>query len=218
VLSANATIEADAEPNALPVTKRDWSWWLGAAISVGILVAAFYQLRLVDISSVAAMVPSSPLFWLAFAGAYFIGPAGDWLIFRRLWSIPASGFVALTRKMIGNELLLGYIGEVYFYTWARRRTQMTSAPFGAIKDVAILSALAGNAVTLAMLALAFPLIGSHTHGIGRRGHSHVERAALLRQAHLQPAAPRALDRQWHSSCPHPQLCWLQRAGMASRAA
>lgn len=169
VLSANATVRADlaanAEPGVLPVAKRDWTWWLGAAISVGILVAALYQLRLVNLAEVSAMVPASPLFWLAFAGAYFIGPAGDWLIFRRLWSIPAAGFVALTRKMIGNELLLGYIGEVYFYTWARRRTQMTSAPFGAIKDVAILSALTGNAITLAMLALAFPLIGSLEFGI-----------------------------------------------------
>jgi len=178
VLSANASVGAASadqpptpaapaivEPSALAVPKRDWTWWLGAAISVAVLIAALYQLRLVNIAEVAAMVPASPLFWLAFAGAYFIGPAGDWLIFRRLWTIPASGFVALLRKMIGNELLLGYIGEVYFYTWARRRTQMTSAPFGAIKDVAILSALTGNAITLAMLALAFPLIGSLEFGI-----------------------------------------------------
>lgn len=179
MLTANASVGASGpestarppaspaivEPSALAVTKRDWAWWLGAAISLGVLVAALYELRAVNIAQVAAMVPASPLFWLAFAGAYFVGPAGDWLIFRRLWNIPASGFVALLRKMIGNELLLGYIGEVYFYTWARRRTQMTSAPFGAIKDVAILSALTGNAITLAMLALAFPLIGSLEFGI-----------------------------------------------------
>lgn len=176
VLSTNAIADASGaeptgqptaiiEPVALAVPKRDWTWWLGAAISVGVLCAAIYQLRLVNIAEVAALVPSSPLFWLAFAGAYLIGPAGDWLIFRRLWNIPAAGFVALLRKMIGNELLLGYIGEVYFYTWARRRTQMTSAPFGAIKDVAILSALTGNAITLSMLALAFPLVGSLEFGI-----------------------------------------------------
>ncbi len=156
---------APVEPVALAVTRRDWAWWLGAAISLAILIAVLFQLRQVDVSEVLALVPASPLFWAAFAGAYFVGPAGDWLIFRRLWNIPAAGFVALVRKMIGNELLLGYIGEVYFYTWARRRTQMTSAPFGAIKDVAILSALTGNATTMVMLVLAFPLLGTLRFGI-----------------------------------------------------
>lgn len=153
------------EPVALAVSRRDWIWWLGAGISVAILIAVIIQLRQVNVAEVRALLPASPLFWLAFAGAYLVGPAGDWLIFRRLWNIPADGFVALLRKMIGNELLLGYIGEVYFYTWARRRTRMTSAPFGAIKDVAILSALTGNATTMVMLVLALPLLGTLRFGI-----------------------------------------------------
>ena len=36
---------------------------------------------------------------------------------------------------------------------------MAAAPFGAIKDVSILSAVAGNLVTLVMLALAWPIVG-----------------------------------------------------------
>jgi hypothetical protein len=36
---------------------------------------------------------------------------------------------------------------------------MTGAPFGAVKDVTILSALVGNAVTLVMVALAYPFLG-----------------------------------------------------------
>ncbi|MCI1142015.1 hypothetical protein MOP88_06395 [Sphingomonas sp. WKB10] len=52
---------------------------------------------------------------------------------------------------------MGYSGEAYFYAWARQRAQLVAAPFGAVKDVSILSAIAGNAVTLAMIAIALPV-------------------------------------------------------------
>lgn len=153
------------DPPALVRGERGWSWWLGGAVSVAILLAVLWQVRGIEIAGIAAMVPRAPLFWAAFLAAYFSAPLVDWLIFRKLWRIPAAGFAALLRKLIGNELLLGYIGEVYFYTWARARTGMTSAPFGAVKDVAILSALMGNIVTLAMLLLAAPLLSTLRFGI-----------------------------------------------------
>ncbi len=157
-------LATDPAPHAA-ATARGWAWWVGSAISVAVLVACVLELRSVDFSQVRAIVPTSPLFWLVFAASYLAGPAFDWLIFRRLWNIPVSGFTALLRKLIGNELLFGYVGELYLYTWARRRTEMTSTPFGAIKDVAILSAMTGNVVTLAMLALAYPLLGTLHFGI-----------------------------------------------------
>ena len=76
-----------------------------------------------------------------------------------MWRIPAEGFVALARKHVSNELLIDYVGEVYFYGWARKKLDMTTSPFGAVKDVAILSALAGNGFTLAMMAAAYPYLG-----------------------------------------------------------
>lgn len=133
--------------------------WAGRAITVAVLVAVLWALRSVSPRQVLADVPANPLFWLVFAVWYAAAPVADWIIFRRLWHIPAEGLVALTRKFVGNELVLGYIGEAYFYTWARARTELSSAPFGAIKDVAILSALTGNAVTLVMLAVAWPALG-----------------------------------------------------------
>lgn len=156
------------DPPRLAVKPRGWSWWLGAAISVAVLLVSLLQLRKVNLADALDMVPASPLFWLVFVTGYFVPAATDWMIFRRLWTIPFDGFVALTRKMIGNELLLGYVGEVYFYTWARKRTEMVSTPFGAIKDVAILSALVGNGVTLLMLVLAAPLLATMAFGIEAR--------------------------------------------------
>jgi hypothetical protein len=35
---------------------------------------------------------------------------------------------------------------------------MEGSPFGAVKDVAILSALAGNIITIIMMAITWPLI------------------------------------------------------------
>jgi hypothetical protein len=153
------------DPAPLAQSDRGWTWWVGVGFSVAILAAVLWQVRSIGIAQVVAMVPRTPGFWLAFLAAYFSAPLVDWLIFRRLWNIPAAGFAALLRKLIGNELLLGYIGEVYFYTWARRRTAMTTAPFGAVKDVAILSALMGNVVTLVMVVLAAPLLSTMKFGI-----------------------------------------------------
>lgn len=153
------------DPAPLVTGERGWTWWVGAAISFSVLVAVILQLRSVDFHEVRAILPDRPLFWLVFAAAYITSPAADWVIYRRLWQMPLSGFGALLRKLIGNELLVGYVGELYLYTWARRRVDMPSTPFGAIKDVAILSAMTANAVTLVMLAMAYPLLGALHLGI-----------------------------------------------------
>jgi hypothetical protein len=102
------------------------------------------------------LLPTSIGFWLAFITAYMIGPLSEWVIFRRLWGLPVRGIAALLRKLVSNEILLGYLGEVYFYAWVRRNASISAAPFGAIKDVAILSALTGNAVTLALTLVSWP--------------------------------------------------------------
>lgn len=127
-----------------------------ALIGLGVVL----ELRGMDVRQIAALVPRSPLFWATFAAFYLTGPLSEWVIYRRLWSLPADCLTALLRKLVCNELLLGYLGEAYFYTWARRRTQMSAAPFAAIKDVSILSAMVGNAVTLVLLVTTWPFIRS----------------------------------------------------------
>jgi hypothetical protein len=78
---------------------------------------------------------------------------------------PVEGLFPLIKKMIGNQLLLSYVGEVYFYDWARRHVKMEGSPFGAVKDVAILSAIAGYAMTLIMLVVAWPYVARYGFGI-----------------------------------------------------
>lgn len=137
-----------------------------ALVSLALLVAVALEFRGIDFTRILAMIPSSPAFWAVFAAWYLAGPASEWIIYRKLWRIPAWGIGALLRKMVSNELLLGYLGEAQFYAWVRARQQLTAAPFGAIKDVTILSALTGNVTTIVMLAVAWPLVFSGKIGLG----------------------------------------------------
>ena len=137
----------------------------GPLFSIGILAAVIWRLQQLDLGGIWAHLPTSPGFWLLFPFYYFSLSIADWVIFRKLWRIPAAGIAALLRKRLSNDLLIGYSGELYFYTWARRRADLSAAPFGAIKDVAILSAIVGNVVTLILFALAYPVLGRANLGI-----------------------------------------------------
>jgi hypothetical protein len=138
--------------------RRNWTSIAANGLTLAILAVALLSLRTMSLADLWATVPTQPQFWLCLTLFYFAGPAAEWLIYRRIWSIPATGIVPLLRKQVANELVLGYSGEVYFYSWARRHAALTGSPFGAIKDVAILSAMVGNVVTLALVALAAPII------------------------------------------------------------
>ena len=162
----------EGEPPAKSILR-----WVGPLVSLAIVVVALNSFRATDFHRMWTLVPSSPRFWAVFAAAYLAQPIVDFIIFRRLWGIPPSGFAALVRKYISNEVLLGYSGEIYFYTWARRRATMpgapdgairTGAPFGAIKDVAILSALVGNIVTLVMFVTAYSTLEKLHIGLSGR--------------------------------------------------
>ena len=141
---------------------------LSSVLSLLVIAAVIYEIRGVHLNAILAMIPSSPAFWSIFAVSYLAQPITEWLIFRRLWNVGPSAFGALVRKLIYNELLLGYLGEVFFYAWARRNLRLEAAPFGAVKDVTILSAIAGNAMTLLMLIVAWPLASATQLGLQTR--------------------------------------------------
>jgi hypothetical protein len=161
-LAHSVSVPAPADP---PAQRRRWAALFSAAVSAALVVMVVDHFRHVAFGTIVAMVPRNPAFWLLFAGYYLANPACEWVIYRRLWRLPAAGFAALIRKQVSNELLLGYLGEAQFYAWARSQLRMTATPFGAIKDVTILSAFVGNVVTLAMLAFAWPLLGKGEIGL-----------------------------------------------------
>ena len=81
---------------------------------------------------------------------------------------------------------------------------MTSAPFGAVKDVAILSAMAGNLVTLGLLVAMWPFIRLTELGID--SHLLVWSLGLVLVISLvvtfpaRPRVSRCRGMSWSSSC------------------
>jgi hypothetical protein len=163
--AAGASVGRFIDPKPLVEKSRNWPSYFGPAVSILLLAGAVWQLRDMDFSKVGDLMPTSLLFWLVFLFSYFQAPLTDWIMFRRLWQLPFSGMGALLRKYVSNEILLGYLGEVYFYAWAKRHVTSIASPFGAIKDVTILSALTGNISTILMVVLAAPMIGQLNLGI-----------------------------------------------------
>lgn len=155
-----------ADRYGIPTTVEPRSWWsstgafrwFGIATSFALIVVILSSIGDLRWDTLANAISTSPLFWLLFAAYYLAGPLSEWVIYRRLWAIPIGGIPALLRKTVSNELLLGYLGEAQFYAWARSNGAITAAPFGAIKDVTVLSALTGNIATLIILAFAWPFV------------------------------------------------------------
>lgn len=165
-LAASAAPVAD--PQALSANRGLFGLF-GVVLSAVVVFAAAFSYRDLRLDTVEALIPRTFTFWAVFLTFYLQAPLLEWVIFRRLWKIPLfSGVGALVRKLVSNELVLGYLGEAQFYAWARARANLTTAPFGAIKDVAILSALTGNAATVIMLAFAWPLVASGSLGLPMR--------------------------------------------------
>ena len=128
--------------------------WAGGLLAVGLFGAALLQLSQVSAEALATVRRLSPAAWGVFALLCLAQPVADMVIFRRLWRLPLRGFAVMMRKTVINEFLFGYTGELYFYLWARRQAGLSEAPFGAIKDVNILSALGGNVLTLILLPIS----------------------------------------------------------------
>jgi hypothetical protein len=155
--------DGDAAAAEAPPAQGKWLRWVGPLLSAAILAALLLNVRGLRIADLPALLPRTPLFWALFLISYLAMPVSEWLIYRRLWAMRPAGFPALLRKLVSNEILFGYSGELYFYAWARQSSGV-AAPFGAIKDVAILSALVGNGITLLFGAFAYAAVGGAALG------------------------------------------------------
>ncbi|GGO98987.1 hypothetical protein [Stakelama pacifica] len=136
----------------------NWTQALTLVLSLLVIAATLYQMRAIDPHQIVSLVPVTLHFWALFALGIMAGPLSEFYIFNKLWKVGAAALGALTRKLIYNELLLGYLGEAWFYAWARRSCRIEGSPFGAVKDVAVLSAAAGNLMTLVLVLLAIPFL------------------------------------------------------------
>ena len=128
--------------------------WAGGLFAIALFIVTLLQLSQVSSEALATVQGLSPAVWLVFVLLYLAQPVADQVIFQRLWQLPVRSFGVMLRKVVINEVLFGYSGELYFYVWAKSRAGLSDAPFGAVKDVNILSALGGNVQTLILLLVS----------------------------------------------------------------
>jgi len=131
-----------------------WLFMLGV---VGYLV---YELSRVGWEAIWKALPTQPLFYVLFLLLYFSLPLVEMLIYRVSWVYDAwRSFPAFIKKRVYNRDVMGYSGEVYFYTWARKNVGISELRvLETIRDNNILSSAASTLVALGLL-LVFLSIG-----------------------------------------------------------
>ncbi len=143
---------------------HDWSQtpaaaWAGkvfrALFFVGVLLWLVLKVRAIGWSNVAAALPRTPWFYILFVVMFMALPVSEVWIFRLLLGRPMPGSLPVfVRKRVFNSAFVGYSGELYLFVWARQRLGIASKTLLlAIKDNAILSALASAAITSLLLVV-----------------------------------------------------------------
>lgn len=150
---------------------------------IGIAAVIFLGVKLYHIGwqELWAALPRHPSFYAAFAVLYVVGPLAEVLIYARLWGVGLSALPIFLRKRVYNEVVIDYSGEAYLYLWAKRVLGITDGRIlSTVKDVNLLSGVASNAVTLALVSL-FALAGYATllEGMDPQAVRAVEIAAGL---------------------------------------
>ncbi len=195
----------DRAANGLPAFGGAVGKQASILLSVALIGAIIYELSRVDLQRSWTQFPTSAGFWLAFALYFWSSPFIEWLIIHRLWNAPFSGFGAVLRKMIYNELVLSYLGDAYFFSWIKRELPLVPAPFAVVKDMAIISALMGSIATLIAIAIVWPLFPAFDRS--GLGHSLILCLALA----LASGGAIAFFRKALLSLSRPEILWIAGA-------
>jgi hypothetical protein len=127
---------------------------------VAILGWLFVQMSGIGWERIWQALPRTPWFYVIFAAAYLILPLTEALIYRVSWGFRyIEGIPAFFKKRVYNNDVLGYAGEIYLFTWARRKMNLTDGQvLRTIRDNNIVSSFASTSVAIALLA-AFVFTG-----------------------------------------------------------
>ncbi len=149
---------------------------------LGIFAYLVYELRDVSWSEIGAALPTNPLFYLIFLLLYFLLPVAESFIYRITWTFEAwKSFPAFVKKRIYNNDVLGYSGEFYFYTWARKNVGLSDREIlKTIRDQNVVSSAASTMIALVLVAV-FLYIGqiNVTEWIGPQETSYLVGGAVV---------------------------------------
>ena len=149
---------------------------------LGIFAYLVYELRDVSWSEIGAALPTNPLFYLIFLLLYFLLPVAECFIYRITWTFEAwKSLPAFIKKRIYNNDVLGYSGEFYFYTWARKNVGLSDREIlKTIRDQNVVSSAASTMIALVLVAV-FLYIGqiNITEWIGPQETSYLVGGAVV---------------------------------------
>lgn len=133
--------------------------WAARVFRWGLLSAIIlwlgYNLREVGWQAFWQHLPTQPLFYLFFVMLYLSVPVANIVIYRYTWQFDVwRNLSAFIKKRILNTDVVGYSGEIYFFTWARKHIELPDLRIGeTIRDYNILSALASNSRAVIFLGI-----------------------------------------------------------------
>ncbi|MEE9383315.1 MAG: hypothetical protein V3V08_07865 [Nannocystaceae bacterium] len=124
--------------------------------SLSVLALLLYQLNAVGWSQLWNALPAKFAPYFLFAFLYTQLTIAEVLAYRACWQFDVrQALPAFLKKRIYNRDVLGYSGEIFFFSWARRhvhgKTSLQIA--GTIRDQNIISSAASTTVALALLGL-----------------------------------------------------------------
>ena len=146
------------------------------ALLAAVVIRLGFMLNAIGWARLVQNLPGNPWFYGIFVLNYCSLPFYEVLTYNWLWRTGPRVLPALLRKRVYNEALLEYSGESALFMWAKDHTGVPDGEVARnVRDVNILSTLAGTLVTFVVLV---GVIGSVA---GRLG---ADDAVLLRRGIL----------------------------------
>lgn len=119
-----------------------------------VVIVLWRDLSVIGWGQLAQHLPTTPWFYAIFVINYLSLPFYEMIIYQWLWRTGPGVLPALLRKRVFNEAVLEYSGEAALFIWAKNHTSVPDRDaFRNIRDVNILSAMAANFVTFAVLVV-----------------------------------------------------------------
>lgn len=134
---------------------------LQLGITAAVIIYLIVRLTEIGWSNILSELPREPLFYLLFLILYVSLPVAELLVYRIVWGPLPRGalFRTLVRKRVLNRDVLGYSGEVYLFSWARRNVQASERELlKSIRDTNIVSSVASTLIAVSLL-LVFLYLG-----------------------------------------------------------
>lgn len=140
-------------------------------VTLAVLVYLAYQMTDIGWGRIWASLPTTPWFYVLFLALYFLLPIFQSVGYSLIWGRPfRSLFPALLKSGVYNKEVLSYSGEMYLFSWARARLDLSDGQIAHhIKDNTIVSSVASTTNAVALLGLflgsdvvRFPMLSGRT--------------------------------------------------------